>query len=169
MAVETITDREAAVKKLGDLIKDIHIAMLTTEEDDGTLRSRPMGTQQVEFDGDLWFFNKEHSPKVKEVQHERNVNVSYADPKGQTYVSVSGKASLVNDHQKMEELWNPILKAWFPKGLEDPELSLLKVEVEEAEYWDSPNGAVVQIAGFVKAIVTGKQAQGGENKKMELK
>ncbi len=168
MAVETISNQNEATKKLGELIKDIQIAMLTTVEDDGTLRSRPMGTQKTEFDGMLWFFTKEHSPKVEEIQHDRNVNLSYADPKHNTYVSVSGRAEVVTDPEKMKELWNPILKAWFPKGLEDPELSLLRVQVEQAEYWDSADSKVVQIAGFVKAVVTGQPAKGGENKKLEL-
>ena len=68
----------------------------------------------------------------------------------------------------MEELWNPILKAWFPDGLETPDLCLLKVNVEEAEYWDSSSSTLVQIAGFVKAMVTGQQADGGDHGKVNL-
>ncbi len=68
----------------------------------------------------------------------------------------------------MEELWNPILKAWFPEGLDDPNICLLKVNVEQAEYWDSPSSTLVQIGGFVKALVTGQRADGGENEKINL-
>jgi general stress protein 26 len=68
----------------------------------------------------------------------------------------------------MEELWNPILKAWFPKGLDDPSICLLKVDVEQAEYWDSPSSTLVQVVGFVKAMVTGQRADGGENEKINL-
>lgn len=156
------------IKKLGELIEEIKIAMLTTVDEDGTLRSRPMGTQQVEFDGALWFFTGADSAKVYEVRQEQQVNVSYADAKQQRYVSVSGLAQLVRDQQKMKELWNPIFKAWFPDGLDDPNLALLKVHVTKAEYWESANGVVVQLVGFAKALLTGQPYEGGENEKINL-
>ena len=163
------TERDDHIKQLGKLIKDVKIAMLTTREADGTLRSRPMTTQQFEFDGDLWFFIGASSSAVKEVQHENNVNLSYANPDDTAYVSASGTAQLVRDQAKIKELWNPILKAWFPQGLDDPDLALLKVHVTQAEYWDAPSSTLVQIAGFVKAIATGKRADDiGENEKIDL-
>lgn len=162
------SDHHEDIKKLGDLIEAIDIAMLTTVDDDGTLRSRPMATQEVEFDGDLWFFTGADAAKVHEVRQEQQVNVSYTDAKNQRYVSVSGPAQLVRDQQKIKELWNPIFKAWFPEGLDDPNLALLKVHVEKAEYWESANGVVVQLVGFAKALVTGQRYQEGENKKMNL-
>lgn len=161
-------DQHDDIKKLSDLIEGINIAMLTTVDEDGTLRSRPMGTQQIEFDGDLWFFTGADSAKVEEVRQEQQVNVAYAEPKQQRYVSVSGIAQVVRDRQKMKELWNPIFKAWFPEGLDDPNLALLKVHVEKAEYWESANGVVVQLVGFAKALLTGQQYQGGENEKINL-
>ncbi|MCC7451211.1 MAG: pyridoxamine 5'-phosphate oxidase family protein [Anaerolineae bacterium] len=161
------TGTDTSIEKLRDLIKGIKIAMLTTQEDDGTLRSRPMFTQETEFDGDLWFFTAESSPKVDEIQQQRQVNVSYISK--DTYLSVSGKAQLVRDRQKIEELWNPVYKAWFPNGKDDPDLALLKVHVEQAEYWQSPPGAVVKLAGFAKALVTGERYEGGENRKLDLK
>lgn len=161
------TDRNENIKKLGELIKDIKFAMLTTVEEDGRLRSRPMATQQSEFDGNLWFFTNANAPKVDEVQGHQKVNVSYAEPKDQKYVSISGTAELVRDRQKIEELWDPTYKAWFPKGLEDPDLALLKVSIDQAEYWDSPSSAVVRLVGFVKSVVTGEPIGNlGENEKI---
>jgi general stress protein 26 len=81
---------------------------------------------------------------------------------------VSGRAELVLDKQKMAELWNPVYKAWFPKGLEDPEIALLRVKVEKAEYWDMPHSAAVKVIGFAKAVLTGKPYEPGENKKLDL-
>jgi len=158
------------IQKLGDLIKDIRIAMLTTAEPDGKLRSRPMATQKAEFDGTLWFFTRASSPKVDEVEQWHNVNLSYASPDSNTYVSVTGTASLVRDAAKVKELWNPILKAWFPNGLEDPDLALLHVTVQKAEFWDSPSSTMVHIAGFVKAIATGQAytPSAGEHEKISL-
>jgi general stress protein 26 len=160
-------DGSENIKKLRKLIEDIKFAMLTTVEEDGTLRSRPMATQLAEFDGNLWFFTNANAPKVDEVQHEQHVNVSYANPDAQKYVSVSGRATLVRDRQKIEELWNPLYKAWFPKGLDDPDLALLRVSVEGAEYWDSPSSPVMRLVGFVKALTTGKPYSGGENEKID--
>jgi general stress protein 26 len=166
--VDNQAERNASIKKLAELIKDIKYAMLTTTEDDGSLRSRPMQVQQVEFDGDLWFFTGASTPKVGEIKRESQVNVSFAAPDKDSYVSMSGRASLVRDKQKIEELWNPALKAWFPKGKDDPEVALLKINVEQAEYWDEPGGKVVELAGFVKALVTGKRADSGEHEKLNL-
>jgi len=159
--------REESIKKVNDLIKDVQIAMLTTI-DGGVLRSRPMQTQEAEFNGDLWFFTSTDTHKTDEIEKDARVNVSYASPASNTYVSVSGTASLVSDKEKIEELWNPILKAWFPKGLDDPTLILLKVSVEQAEYWDSTSSTVVQVGGFVKALVTGERADGGDHGRVNL-
>ena len=159
---------EDRVAKLRELIKGIKIAMLTTAENDGSLRSRPMATQQTEFDGDLWFFTGKSSGKVTEIQHNQHVNVSYAEPGDNRYVSVSGRAELIDDRSKAKELWNPFVKAWFPKGLDDPDLMLLKIKVEAAEYWDAPSSMMVNLVGFAKAILTGKRPDGGENEKLNL-
>ena len=159
---------DSPVHKLGTLIKDIKFAMLTTVDDDGNLRSRPMATQNSEFDGELWFFTKASAPKVHEVEHEQHVNVSYAHPKDQRYVSISGKAQLVHDEHKKHELWTPAMKAWFPQGPEDPEIGLLKITAHQAEYWETPSSAVVHLAGFVKATLTGTAYHPGENEKLTL-
>lgn len=162
------TDRSESVKKLRELIKDIRFAMLTTCEEDGTLRSRPMATQDIEDDGDLWFFTYGSAHKVDEIQQNQHVNVSYSDPNNQKYVSASGNAELVRDREKIEELWNPLYKAWFPQGLDEPDLALLKVSVDQAEYWDSPSSKVVRLVGFAKAVLTGKPISNpGDNEKIE--
>ena len=127
-----------------------------------------MSTQQTEFDGDLWFFTSDNTHKIEEIAKDNRVCAAYSKPDSDTYVSISGSAEMVKDRAKMEELWSPILKAWFPDGLEDPHLCLLKVTAEQAEYWDSPSGKLVQLFGFVKAIATGEEADWGENKKVIL-
>lgn len=157
------------VAKLGELIKDIRIAMLTTEEGDGSLRSRPMATQQTPFDGVLWFLTDDKSPKVGEIEHHHAVNVAYSDPRHQRYVSVSGTAIILHDREKVKELWNPAYTSWFPEGVDDPKLALLKVTVERAEYWDSPGSGVIHLLGFVKAMATGKKYEGGEHQKIEMR
>jgi len=164
---EEIT-HEQAVKKLNELIKDIGFAMLTTVDTDGSLRSRPMTTQEMQPDGVLWFFMSADSPKAAEIGREHHVNVSYGDPEHNRYVSVSGIANVVRDQAKAKELWNPAYRAWFPEGLDDPKLALLRVAADKAEYWDSPGSAIVHALGFAKAVLTGKPYDGGENKKISL-
>lgn len=144
------------IEKLKSMIRDIEFAMLTTVSPDGTLHSRPMGNLDLSnFNGTLWFFSRSDSFKNHDIETDQHVNLAYANPKKQQYVSISGRAFVSFDKEKMKELWNPILKAWFPEGLDDPTISLIGVDVESAELWDSPPGAFVQIAGFVKSQLTG--------------
>ena len=103
-----------------------------------------------------------------EIERDHHVNVSYARPEDQRYVSLSGTARLVRDREKIKELWNPALKAWFPQGMDDPEIALIKVRVEQAEYWDSPSSAMAHVAGYVKAVATGQPYRPGENEKVNL-
>lgn len=154
--------REESINKLKDMVEGIDFAMLTTF-DGKMLRSRPMSTQELDEQGNIWFFTNDNVRKTEEIQADNHVNVAYSDPDSNKYISVSGRAELVKDHQKIKELWSPIHKAWFPKGLEDPNLALLKISVEEAEYWDSPSSTIVQIFSLVKAIATGQEANYGEH------
>jgi general stress protein 26 len=163
------TARDEAIRKVADLIGNIDFAMFTTRASDGTLRSRPMSTQKVPFDGTLWFFTGASTDKVHEVEGEHQVNVAYANPKSQEYVSLSGTARIVDDRARARELWNPAYKAWFPGGVDDPDLRLIRVDVTGAEYWDSPSTAVVHLFGFAKAIATGERYEGGEHAAVDLR
>ena len=160
-------NREEAIEKLNELTRDISIAMLTTI-DGGVLRSRPMDTQKTDFDGTLWFLTGADTHKDDEIKKDNRVNVSYAAPDDNKYVSVSGTAEILRDQAKINELWSPVHKAWFPEGKDDPNIRVIKINVEQAEYWDSSSSTFVQVAGFLKALVTGEQADGGENKKINL-
>ncbi len=141
-------ERKDAVQKLSGIIQDVRVGMLTTVDDQGTLRSRPMETPAKGFDGALWFFSAVDSPKSKEIERHGNVNVSYANREKQQYVSLSGTAKVVRDVAKATELWEPIAEPWFPKGPSDPNLGLIRVEIESAEYWDAAAGKMVYLVGF---------------------
>lgn len=162
------SNHDSEIKRLAELIKGIKFAMLTTVEEDGSLHSRPMTTQEVEFDGDLWFFTRGDAPKVSETNKHHEVNVSFADPEHNKYVSTSGTASLTRDRAKMEELWKPLYKTFFPQGLEDPEIALLKVSVHRAEYWDSPSSGIGRLINFAKAYVSKDASKLGQHAKVEL-
>ena len=157
------------LEKLRELVKDIDFCMLTTIDESGDLHSRPMSSNgEIDKDGDIWFFTNASSHKVSEIARLPKVNISFADPDNQRYVSVSGAAELVRDQKKIEELWKPEFKIWFPKGKDDPEIALLKVNLEKAEYWDSPGSTIGYALSFVSSLVTGKQPDMGENKKLDL-
>jgi general stress protein 26 len=167
--MSTETTRREDVQRLGALIEDLGVAMMTTVEPDGSLRSRPMHTHlDGEFDGTLWFFTREHSTKVFEIDRDRHVNLSFACPKSEKYVSVSGRARVVQDRERAERMWTPAYEAWFPEGLDDPELALIRVEADKGEYWDTAPGAVVHAVGYLKAKLTGAPHSPGDHEKIDL-
>ena len=144
--------------------------MLTTIDERGDLHSRPMSSNgDIDANGDIWFFTNASSHKVSEITKLPKVNVSFADPGNQRYISVSGTAQLVRNRAKIDELWRPEFKMWFPEGKDDPEVALLRVTLEKAEYWDSPSSTIGYALSFVSSLVTGKQPDFGENKKVDLK
>jgi general stress protein 26 len=156
--------------KLREIVKAVDICMLTTVDERGELHSRPMSNNRdIEFDGDLWFFTYGSSHKVDEVNRVSKVNASFADVDNQLYASVSGNAEVVRDRAKIEELWKPELRAWFPEGVDTPDIALLKVTVARAEYWDSSQPWVAHAVGLASSLLTGGPARSGENEKLELK
>lgn len=141
----TSTDKNQHIYQLRELIKDIGCSMLTTVDEDGSLHSRPMEkSSEIQSDATLWFFTNASSHKVFEIEQRQQVNVSFSSPNQQRYVSISGIAELVKDGNKMQELWKPELQAWFPKGLDESDLALLKVQINQADYWDSQSNFVAQ-------------------------
>jgi len=162
--------RENDLQKLRELVKDTDFCMLTTIDESGDLHSRPMSSNgDIDPDGDIWFFTQASSLKVSEIAKLPRVNVSFADPDNQRYVSVSGTAQLVRDRAKIDELWRPEFKMWFPEGKDDPEVALLRVSLEKAEYWDSPSSTIGYALNFVSAMMTAKEPDLSENKKVDLR
>ena len=151
------------MQKLADLVGQATIAMLTTAEPDGTLRSRPLATLEMDSEGKLWFFIAMSSGKVGEIDQHRKVNLSYVNLDKQDYVSISGHARLFRDPEKMRELWTPWVEPWFPDGLDDPDLGLLEVTVDDAEYWDAPASKTQRLFGLAKALSSGKTDRLGEH------
>lgn len=158
-------DKEG-VAKVADLINDVRTCMLVSIDEAGKLVSRPMATQEVRFDGDVWFFAEADSPKVRNVRANANVNVGYAG--SSSWVSLSGTAEIVRDPAKNEELWNAFAGVWFPDGPTDPNVVLIRVHAESAEYWDSPGGKVATAIALVRSKVNGERPDVGENETVDL-
>jgi len=153
--MSTLTLTKWDTDKLELMIRDIGVAMITTLAPNGTLHSRPMAAPKHAFDGDLWFFTAADSLKAHEVAENSHVNVSFSEPKSERYISISGRASVVHDHARAEAMWTPLLRGWFPGGVDDPRLALLRVEVEHAEYWDAKGSRMLVFFSLAKAATTG--------------
>ena len=156
-------EKDEAVEKIHDAVKHIRIAMMTTVDAEGALKSRPMAVQQSEFDGDLWFLTSEASGKADQIEKDAQVNISFADAHANRYLSVSGTADVVHDREKIESFWSPAFEIYFPEGLSDPNLALIRVRVISAAWWDGPSGMIQQFIGFVKAFVRKDPAEMGES------
>lgn len=162
-----VVSREEGIAKIAELIKDIQMAMLTTVSPEGPLHSRPMATQQTPFEGELLFLTGEDSGKVHEIEDDAEVALTYVAPK-HTFLTLSGRASILNDRGLIERLWNPSYKAWFPEGKEDPNIRVLRVVVDQAEYWDAPSNAIVRNVKILARAVTGGKTRVGEHARVTL-
>jgi len=159
---------EKNIALLKEMIEEVRICMFTTLSDKDEFSSRPMGTAKVEDDGTIWFFTNEFSLKTKEISKENQVTLGYSDPSNNTYISVNGKAELVDDQVRKEAYFSTPIKAWFPDGVEDPRLILIKVDPIAAEYWDSSSSKMVVAFNMLKAIVTGTTFDEGKHDKISF-
>lgn len=159
----------ASLEDLWKLIGKIRFAMFTTRHDDGRLHSRPMTTQNRELDDEgLWFFMSRTSEPVADIARSAEVNLGYADTDGDRYVSVSGTAELVDDAATRRRLWSKMAQAWFPGGVDDPDLALVRVRIAQAEYWDVRQSKPVQMFRMAAAAVTGKPPDIGEHGRVDV-
>lgn len=151
---------------LGDMIRAIRVALLTTVQESGQFHTRPVETLAVEPSGVLWFFTDTASHKAEEVRRDMHVSLGYADPRRHTYAAVSGIAGVFRDPVRARELWTVEQRAYYPEGAEDPRLALLRVQIERAEYWIAP-GRVSYLLAAARAALTGTPAGViGENRKL---
>ncbi len=143
---------EAEQQKLVELMNDMSVGMMTTYGDDGP-RSIPMARQEVEPSAELWFITARDTAHVDDIRTNPQVSITFSAR--DSWVALVGRASGVDDQAKLQELWNTFAEAWLPGGPEDPNATLIKVDVERAEYWDSPGSKVASLLSFVKAKATG--------------
>jgi len=165
------TNALSAQETLWRLIQDIRFAMLVTQSAHGDLRSHPITTQNREQHEDsvLWFFISSSSEVVKDIQLHPRVNLAYASPEDDHYVSVTGTARIVDNLDKKRELWSTLSQAWFPGGVTDPDLTLLAVDIATAEYWDVRSSKMVQLYKMARAVMKGEQvARMGEHGHVQM-
>jgi general stress protein 26 len=139
-------------QKLVDLMDDMPIAMFTTFGPEGP-RSVPMARQEVEPGAELWFITARDTAHVRALAAEPKVALTFSSR--DAWVAMTGHARVVDDLEKLKELWNTFAEAWLPGGPEDPNAALLHVAVDQAEWWDSPGGKVASLLSFAKTKLTG--------------
>ncbi|CAN7148902.1 general stress protein 26 [Arthrobacter sp. PvP023] len=154
------------ISKVTKIINDSHIGMLTTINEAGALVSRPLAVQEVKDDGDMWFFTSSETSQVAHVRADPRVNVAFG--KNTEWVSVAGTAEIVTDRQKIHDMWNQVVEAWFPDGPDTPEVVLLRVDSDSAEYWTSPGGRAATVLQWVKSKVTNSRMSVGESGTVDL-
>ena len=153
------------VARTWQLVEKIGFCMLASFDGD-KIRSRPMAAYVEGEEGAIYFLTDKDSDKEEEVAARHEVNLAFADAGAQTYVSVTGRASLSNDRDRIRQIWSPAAKAWWD-GPEDPSIRLLKIEADDAQYWDSP-GKVRSYVRMAAAAMTAARPAMGDNAKVEL-
>ena len=157
------------VHELKDRIKNIRFAMFTTTDQHGHLVSRPMTNQEMDADGNLWFYTSTQTELWEDIVTRPEVNISFAEPEEHTYVSYSGRAERVVERSKIKAMWNPAVQAWYPHGPDDPHVVLVRVVGRTAEYWDAKAGKIVTLWEMAKAVLTGGTPdEPGEHGKVAL-
>lgn len=160
---------QTAIRNLHSKIASIRFCMLTTVNDDLSLSSRPMTQQALDDDATLWFFTSDDSELVQNLLLHPKVNISFSEPSDNIYVSITGDATLVKDRGKAEQLWNPMVSAWYPLGVDDPHVILVKVKIHCAEYWDSHTNKMMNMFSIAKAVITGERPKDvGEHEKLQF-
>lgn len=151
-------------EEIRDMIRDARIGMLTTTEgQNGRIHQRPMSVAEVDDQNRIWFFIDETSHKVAELMSGGKAALGFINNSDQEWLAINGSATVTKDREKMKELWNPTYKAWFPEGLDAPNLALLCIEMEQASYWESKGGMIVTAYEMIKAAITGEPADNGEH------
>lgn len=157
-----------AIIKLRDLIGDQRTVMLSSIAPTGEIHGRPITLCEVADDGRLWFLVSNEADWVDGMQPASKVNVAVANDDNQTWVSIAGNGSVHDDKARVDRLWNPAAEIFFPGGKEDPNLRLLAVDPQTAEYWDAPSGRLQQLAMMALGAVRSERPDMGDSGTIDM-
>jgi general stress protein 26 len=157
-----------AIKKIQEIASDADICLFATNLTNLPLSARPMSTQKVDDDGNIWFLSSKSSSQNEDINQDGRVQLFYSDKKSSEYLSVYGDATILFDRKIAEELWSPIVKAWFTEGVDDPDLSIIKVTPSDAYYWDTKHNKAVSLMKIIAGAVTGKTMDDGVKGKINV-
>lgn len=157
-----------AIRRVRELISGLQVAMLTTVNENGELHSQPLAMHDIDDDACIWFFTKKDDKAVICDGRTCKCSVTLEDAKGTRFIAMSGTAEVIDDAEREHALWTPAMRAYFPDGVDAPDLVLVKFCVEKVEYWDSPGSALEHAVEFVKAAMTGHAEWGGTHEHFDV-
>jgi general stress protein 26 len=167
-AVRNLVSRDA-VKKLQDLVKHNGICLFTTNLSERPLQTRPMSTQEVDDQGNLWFLSSKTSHKNLEVENDPAVQLFYSSKGDYEFLSVYGRAEIYTDQKTVDDKWSPVAKAWFQEGKKDPDVTVIKVIPEDVYYWDTKNNKVVSLVKIMASLVSGTTMDDGVEGELRMR
>jgi general stress protein 26 len=164
-----ILQGDAAFRKVSELLKNFPITFMVTVNN-GEISARPIGIVggSSDFDGTLWFITDKRSRKVHAIESGAQTTLLMQNDKEGAYLNLVGRASVVDDRAKLEEVYTALQRTWFPKGLDDPDITLVRFDAVEANYWDSHDSYLRLAAAFAKSIVTRTPGKSGNAGVAEL-
>lgn len=160
MSTQDLTSQEA-IKKIKELSEKARICMFCTELDRLPVNSRPMGLQETDENGNLWFISSETSNKNFEIKEDKRVQLYFMNNSDSEYLSVFGDAYIYKDKSTIEDKWSPMANAWFD-GKDDPNVSIIRVEPKETYYWDTKAGKLVSLLSFAAAAISGNKTDNSD-------
>ena len=162
-------NKQDSIKLFKDMMADSRVCMFITQDKTSNyITGRPMAINQIDGQGTVWFYSKKSTLKIAEIEQDREVSLAVVNERKNTYLMISGTSVLVEDKDQILQSWSPIMKAWFPDGVDDPDLIIIKVLPREANYWDSSSNKMVQLVGMVKAVITGEEYHPGSEGRLKL-
>ncbi|MEO7977964.1 pyridoxamine 5'-phosphate oxidase family protein [Flavobacterium sp.] len=164
---EDLNNKEA-VDKLISMVKDINVAIFCTELTKAPLQSRPMSVQDVDDQGNLWFISSATSNKNFEILKDSQVQLFFASNSSSQYISIYGNATIYKDQEKINELWSPVIKAWFEDGKNDPKVTVIKVSPSDAYYWDTKDGKIISLLKMAGSAIFGTTSDIGVEGKLNI-
>jgi general stress protein 26 len=153
--------QQEAVDKLKSLVKSAKVCMFQTIPGNAPFNLRPMSPVEIDDMGHIWFFSNRNSEKNKDIKANPQVQLIFSNMQDSEFLSVYGNAQIIRDRQKFEELWTPLVKAWFPNGIDDPDLTLINVKPLSAHYWDTKDGKMISMLKTAASFITGRTMDGG--------
>lgn len=160
--------QQDAIKKLQDLTEEIKVCMFCTYTKEQQMECAPMTTQKTDVSGNIWFISDQNSDRNRDLLQNKNVDLLYAHPGKESFVSVHGTAEIIYDKQVIKEMWSPLAKAWFKEGKDDPNVSIIKVTPAEGKYWDTKNGKMISFLKMIAAAVGDKTVNAGVEGKLQM-
>ena len=168
MADKQNLSNQDAIKKMKDMAEEIKICMFCTYNAQQVMETAPMSANQIDDDGTFWFLSTKDSTRNTDIQANSATDLIFSQPGKENYLSVHGKSEVLYDKNKIDDLWNPIVKTWFTEGEDDPRITAIKIIPVEGYYWDTKHGKLVSLIEIIASVVTGKANDDGIEGKIKL-